>query len=258
VRALAIFHRETERLAMRELAARAEGLRAGDPIAPGARVIEWGGSFDELMRTLADNPPVFTQGVHLIGDERDPRDVLREARLGQPWPSYVICRSELKLLESVGLFGIPTPPGELAIDLGAAPGGWSRVLAARGMRVAAVDPGALDPRAADDPLVTHICTTAGQYLKTAIPGSAALLVNDMKMEPERSCAMMLDFAPMLKPGGWAVVTLKLPASAAPSWPGVISRARGVLAQLYSIVGVRQLNASRSEVVCVMNRIQSGI
>jgi 23S rRNA (cytidine2498-2'-O)-methyltransferase len=43
-----------------------------------------------------------------------------------------------------------------AVDLGAAPGGWSWQVAQRGVRVTAVDNGALKGEVAQDPLVTHV------------------------------------------------------------------------------------------------------
>jgi 23S rRNA (cytidine2498-2'-O)-methyltransferase len=46
--------------------------------------------------------------------------------------------------------------GQRAVDLGAAPGGWSWVLASRGLRVTAVDNGPLKGEIASDPLVTHL------------------------------------------------------------------------------------------------------
>ena len=43
-----------------------------------------------------------------------------------------------------------------AVDLGAAPGGWTWQLAQRGLRVTAVDNGPLKGAVRDDPLVTHV------------------------------------------------------------------------------------------------------
>ena len=48
--------------------------------------------------------------------------------------------------------------GTRAVDLGAAPGGWSWQLAQRGIRVTAVDNGALKGEIADDSLVAHVRT----------------------------------------------------------------------------------------------------
>lgn len=43
-----------------------------------------------------------------------------------------------------------------AVDLGAAPGGWTWQLAQRGLRVTAVDNGSLKGTVANNPLVTHL------------------------------------------------------------------------------------------------------
>src|SRR5207245_5904296 len=62
-----------------------------------------------------------------------------------------ISRSEFKLLEALEVFGVTLPSGGRALDLGAAPGGWTRLLLEAGLRVVAVDPANLDPRLARRP-----------------------------------------------------------------------------------------------------------
>jgi 23S rRNA (cytidine2498-2'-O)-methyltransferase len=54
-------------------------------------------------------------------------------------------------------------PGRRAVDLGAAPGGWTWQLANRGVRVVAVDNGPLKGEVADDPLVEHVRADAFHY-----------------------------------------------------------------------------------------------
>jgi 23S rRNA (cytidine2498-2'-O)-methyltransferase len=71
-------------------------------------------------------------------------------------------RSTLKLAEAFGTFLTDDEqlrllrPGLRAVDLGAAPGGWTWQLAHRGLRVTAVDNGPMKGSVADDPLVTHL------------------------------------------------------------------------------------------------------
>ncbi len=76
-----------------------------------------------------------------------------------------ISRAEFKLLEAIEVFGIAMPTHGVALDLGAAPGGWTRVLRRAGQYVTAIDPGDLDARLADDPGVRHRRMTAEQYLQ---------------------------------------------------------------------------------------------
>ena len=54
--------------------------------------------------------------------------------------------------------------GMRAVDLGAAPGGWTWQLARRGVRVTAVDNGPLKGDVRDDPLVTHLRADGLAYL----------------------------------------------------------------------------------------------
>jgi len=65
-----------------------------------------------------------------------------EDHIGPPSRAY------LKLLEALTRLGTWPQPGETCLDLGAAPGGWSWVLAELGAEVTAVDKAPLDPRLA--------------------------------------------------------------------------------------------------------------
>jgi len=77
-------------------------------------------------------------------------------------PRDVPSRSTLKLAEAFGAFLNDEEqlrllrPGLRAVDLGAAPGGWTWQLAHRGVRVTAVDNGPMKGSVADDPLVSHL------------------------------------------------------------------------------------------------------
>jgi 23S rRNA (cytidine2498-2'-O)-methyltransferase len=92
-----------------------------------------------------------------------------------------ISRSEFKLLEAIQVFQIPLVPGGQALDLGAAPGGWSRILRLYGQQVTAVDPGDLDERLSQDPGIRHHCLSAQAYLARG-PGRFHLILNDMRMD----------------------------------------------------------------------------
>jgi len=55
-------------------------------------------------------------------------------------------RAYLKLWEALTVLGTYPKPGELCLDLGSSPGGWTWVLARLGARVISVDKAPLDPR----------------------------------------------------------------------------------------------------------------
>ncbi len=165
------------------------------------------------------------------------------------WEDSQVSRAEFKLLEALEVFGIVPPKGGRALDLGAAPGGWTRVLRERGMRVTAVDPAALDPRIEKDPLVTHYRGTAQAYFRK--PGVFDLMVNDMKMDTEQSAQLMVEGARCLSLGGAALLTLKLPEDVT-QWKPRIEKARQVLAKAYSVTSIRQLFHNRCEVTVALS------
>jgi 23S rRNA (cytidine2498-2'-O)-methyltransferase len=80
-------------------------------------------------------------------------------------------RSYLKVEEAYALLGREPAPGELVVDLGAAPGGWSYSAAKRGARVLALDNGPLKGGALDHPLIEH--HRADAYGHRPAPGERA-------------------------------------------------------------------------------------
>ncbi len=170
-------------------------------------------------------------------------------RVGLAKSAAQISRAEFKLEELRKVFAVAWPSAGTALDLGASPGGWTRVLRHSGLTVWAVDPAALDPRLATDPGVHHIPTTAHDFLATTTM-RFDIVVNDMRMDPDPSCQVMLRAARHLKPGGLAVVTLKL----FPRNPvAQVHRALASLHEAYTIVHARQLYHNRHEVTVVAQR-----
>ena len=77
--------------------------------------------------------------------------------------------------------------GMRAVDLGAAPGGWTWQLAHRGLRVTAVDNGPLKGEVADDPLVTHLRADGLTYLPRR---PVDWLVCDIAEQPSRIATLV--------------------------------------------------------------------
>ena len=94
----------------------------------------------------------------------DPDTVLAAPRCSSPFPNGEVSfvedraappsRAYLKLWELFTLMGEKPRPGELCLDLGSSPGGWTWVLQSLGARVISVDKAPLDPRIALLPGVT--------------------------------------------------------------------------------------------------------
>ncbi len=158
-----------------------------------------------------------------------------------------ISRSEFKLEEAFQVFDIALPHGGIGVDLGASPGGWTRVLRQRGLRVYAVDPAALDPRLSGDPGIEHFATTAGRFFAER-KVEADVVVNDMKMAPELSCELMVALAPGLRAGGLAIVTLKISENKPLAR---VAQALTTLRKSYEILHARQLFHNRDEVTVAM-------
>lgn len=88
----------------------------------------------------------------------DPQTLLLSARCSSPFPNGEIrfvedraappSRAYLKLWELFTRTGTRPRPGEICLDLGSSPGGWTWVLAKLGARVISVDKAPLDERVA--------------------------------------------------------------------------------------------------------------
>ncbi|MHB9033120.1 MAG: SAM-dependent methyltransferase [Anaerolineae bacterium] len=154
-----------------------------------------------------------------------------------------ISRAEFKLLEALEVFQVTLPARGSALDLGAAPGGWTRVLRQHGLSVVAVDPAALHPSLAADKGVEHVWTTAEDYLRT-LNKKFEVIVNDMRMDARDSARVMADYGDKLYSGGLALMTCKLPER---YQPRILEHALTILSARYFIKGVRQLFHNRNEV-----------
>ncbi|MDB5409012.1 MAG: hypothetical protein JWL84_3924 [Rhodospirillales bacterium] len=101
-----------------------------------------------------------------------------EDRLAPPSRAY------LKLWEALTLAGTRPGPGDLCIDLGASPGGWTWVLQSLGARVVSIDKAPLDPAIAALPGVDYRKQSAFALAPTEL-GPVDWLVSDVVCYPER-------------------------------------------------------------------------
>jgi 23S rRNA (cytidine2498-2'-O)-methyltransferase len=162
-------------------------------------------------------------------------------------PKGQISRAEFKLEELFRTDAVELPQGGKAIDLGAAPGGWSRILLERGFEVWAVDPAELDRRLHGRPALHHIRTTAGPFLAET-KERFDLVVNDMRMEPGLSASIMNSAVRHLSPDGLGIMSMKLQ----PEHPlQAIDSAFRLLDKHWEPVFVRQLHHNRNEITVVI-------
>lgn len=160
-----------------------------------------------------------------------------------------ISRAEFKLLEALDVFKITLPERGRALDLGAAPGGWTAILRQKGFTVVAVDPAELHPSLKKDPGVQHRRLTAETYLDTLSPQSShlspfAIIVNDMRQDARDSARLMVAYRPYLADEGLALMSFKLPEQKPLQ---VVEHGLAILREAYVIAGARQLFHNRQEI-----------
>lgn len=160
-----------------------------------------------------------------------------------------ISRSEFKLEEALRVFDIRLPPQGRALDLGASPGGWTRILRQAGLAVWAVDPGVLDPRIAADPGVHHAKTTAGSFLATT-DLLFDLLVNDMRITAQQTCDITIAASSRVTRSAHAILTLKISLHRPVE---TVERCLDRLRRSYYVLHARQLFHNRNEVTVIARR-----
>ena len=111
-----------------------------------------------------------------------------EDRVGPPSRAY------LKLWEALTRLGVWPGAGEACLDLGAAPGGWTWVLATLGAQVIAVDKAPLDPAVAGMPGVTQAIDSAFALEPRAVDW----LVCDVIAYPARTLALLERWLPFAR------------------------------------------------------------
>lgn len=156
-------------------------------------------------------------------------------------------RAAKKLEEAFDWFGEAPARGDRCVDLGAAPGGWTKVLLGRGAIVTAVDPGQMDEELQKNRSMTHILGSAFDYVPE-VP--VDWLFCDMVWRPLEVVALLAKWARR----GWAsmmIANVKLPMRAKGEFVHRLSetlRDGG-----WTGLRVRQLYHDREEVTFSANR-----
>jgi tRNA(Ser,Leu) C12 N-acetylase TAN1 len=159
-------------------------------------------------------------------------------------------RAELKLREAISQFGLELPSAGRALDIGASPGGWTKVLAEHVAEVVAVDPGALDERVLALGNVRHLQMRSEGLPEVPDLGTFDIVVNDMNMDPDLSAQVLCDAAGLIRSGGLLVMTVKFVTSRrqellqgaldvlAGAYEGLVARRVPHNARETTVVGVR--------------------
>lgn len=168
----------------------------------------------------------------------------------------MVSRAEFKLLEALETFGVALPESGTALDLGAAPGGWTRLLLENGLRVVAVDPANLHSSLEGQPRLEHFRGYTENYLELARSHRRIfdVICNDMRMDARQAAQLMLQASDFLSPKGFALTSLKLPHETARMHPlKIMNEALEIMGRGYSEVRARQLFHNRQEVTVFLRK-----
>ncbi|MDR1689846.1 MAG: hypothetical protein LBS21_14760 [Clostridiales bacterium] len=163
-----------------------------------------------------------------------------------------ISRAEFKLTEAMEVFGVSFKKESSALDLGAAPGGWSKILINAGLKVTSVDPAILSEALAGK--VTHVKATAQQFFRNISERECKfdVITNDMKIDYNEAIDILFEAEKFLSGKGIIITTFKLPEK---NQQKTAYKAVEILAGKYDVKGARRLFHNRSEVCVVLNKKQ---
>ncbi|MCL4380935.1 SAM-dependent methyltransferase [Candidatus Marsarchaeota archaeon] len=156
-----------------------------------------------------------------------------------------ISRAQLKLREAILYFKIGMSNVRNVLDLGAAPGGFSKELSTHGVKVVAVDIADLDKRLEKDPNIMHLRIKAAEINSDQL---FDMITNDMNIDPVESARVMLNLSSRLNKNGFAVMTIKCPSK---NVLGYIRDAKKILSAEYTGFRLQHLPHNRMEITMFM-------
>lgn len=166
-------------------------------------------------------------------------------------PADAPSRAYAKIEEAIAWRGLPMKAGQVALEIGAAPGGAVMALAKRGLEVYGVDTGELAPNVKAMPGVHHLAMKVGALRWEQLPARVDWLLVDVNLAPQVALHEVARLMPRLKKTLMgAVFTLKLNDwSFVPQLPVLEQRIR---AFGFADVRMRHLPSNRRE-ICVIAR-----
>lgn len=96
-----------------------------------------------------------------------------------------VSRAYYKAAEAIPWSGFDMQPGDIAVEIGSAPGGASGRLLELGLRVIGIDPAEMDPRIAEHPRFRHLRARAGDLPRKEFRDARWMLV-DSNVKPEQT------------------------------------------------------------------------
>ncbi len=193
--------------------------------------------------------------IFIVGDEvylgvSDVENNLSKFKSGIPHYAQTedfVCRAEFKMKEALDVFKIDTKNLKDGVDFGSAPGGWTKVLAENGISMVAIDPADMDKKVLQLNNVEHKKMTIQEYFFHYNDKKFDIIVNDMKMDVQKSIQLMSQFSDKLNPNGIIIMTFKLPKNYTLD---LIDKDLLFLQKKFKLITARQLFYNRSEITVV--------
>jgi 23S rRNA (cytidine2498-2'-O)-methyltransferase len=166
-------------------------------------------------------------------------------------PEDAPSRAYRKLEEALLWSGARPRAGEVAVEVGSAPGGASHALLRRGLEVVGIDPGEMAEVVARHPRFRHLRMAIGAVRREQLPRRADWLLLDVNLAPQVALHALRRIVAMLRGSlRGAILTLKMNEEA------FVDEIPGLLARLREM-GLRdaratQLPSNRRE-ICVAGR-----
>jgi 23S rRNA (cytidine2498-2'-O)-methyltransferase len=164
-------------------------------------------------------------------------------------PADAPSRAFAKIEEAIAWAGLPVEAGQVALEIGAAPGGAALALARRGIEVWGVDTGKLAPQVLAEPRVHHLEMKVGALRWEQLPPRIDWLLVDVNLAPQVALHEIARLMPPLrKTLRGAVITLKLNDwTFVDELPVLTERIRALG---FASVRIRHLPSNRREVCAV--------
>ena len=164
-------------------------------------------------------------------------------------PADAPSRAYAKIEEAIAWRALDVKRGDVALEIGAAPGGAVMALAKRGVEVWGVDTGELAPNVMQMAGVHHLPIKVGALRWEQLPARVDWLLVDVNLAPQVALHEVARLMPRLKPTlKGAVFTLKLNDwSFVPELPLLAERIEGFG---FADVRMRHLPSNRREICCV--------
>jgi len=207
----------------------------------------------ERMGHVADlNDPdiniyvIFSEGSAYVGRlARKDHKILDEFRRFNKESSKKISRAEFKLTEAFEYFKVDTKKIRSAIDVGAAPGGWSKIISDLGIKVLAIDKAELAYKSS---LIIHVKERGDKVDDKVLEefGKADLLLVDANIDPKSSSGLVLKFSGRIKEGAYLILTLKIVDGSVDKH---IKTAKDALSRDFTSIKLKKLPHNRLEITC---------